>query len=170
MLATGPKPQRDPALAARLAAFSVALAPGEQVSLNTLGVALYRAGKFAEAITTLEKSLDAGKGQFDAFDLFFLAMAHHRLGHRPEARACYDRAVRWLGEQKSLPAWYAKELTAFRAEAEAVLAGSADVLPADVFAPPPEKPLTENPASEWAIEGSNLFLGPLAASRKDHEP
>ena len=99
-LATGPKPERDPALAARLAAFSVALAPGEQVSLNTLGVALYRAGKFAEAITTLEKSLDAGKGQFDAFDLFFLAMAHHRLGHRPEARACYDRAVRWLEEQK----------------------------------------------------------------------
>ena len=122
MLATGPEPQRDPALAARLAAFSVALAPGKQTSLNTLGVALYRAGKFAEAITTLEKSLDAGKGQFDAFDLFFLAMAHHRLGHRPEARACYDRAVRWVAEQKTLPAQYAKELAAFRAEAEAVLA------------------------------------------------
>ena len=86
VLATGPKPERDPALAARLAAFSVALAPGKQASLNTLGVALYRAGKFAEAITTLEKSLDAGKGQFDAFDLFFLAMAHHQLGHRAKAR------------------------------------------------------------------------------------
>jgi len=31
---------------------------------------------------------------------------------------------------------HAKELTAFRAEAEAVLAGSADDLPADVFANP----------------------------------
>jgi len=136
VLATGPEPQRDPALAARLAAFAVALAPGEQVSLNTLGVALYRAGKFAEAITNLEKSLDSGKGQFAAFDLFFLAMAHQRLGHRLEARACYDRAVRWLNEQKGLAEQHAKELAAFRAEAEAVLAAPGAELPANVFAPP----------------------------------
>jgi len=136
VLATGPKPQRDPALAARLAAFSVALAPGEQTSLNTLGVALYRAGKFTEAITNLEKSLAAGNGQFDAFDLFFLAMAHQRLGHRPDARACYDRAVRWLNEQKGIAEQHAKELAAFRAEAEAVLAAPGAELPANVFAPP----------------------------------
>ncbi len=135
-LATGPKPQRDPKLAARLAAFSVALAPGEQGSLNTLGVALYRAGKFAEAITTLEKSLDAGKGQFDAFDLFFVAMAHHRLGHRSEARARYDRAVRWAGSERAFPRNAAQELADFRVEAEAVLAGPGDELPADVFAQP----------------------------------
>ena len=107
----------------------MSLAPGEQTSLNTLGVALYRAGKFAEAITTLEKSLHAGKGQFDAFDLFFLAMAHQQLGHRPEARACYDRAVRWVADQKTLPAQHTKELTAFRAEAEAVLAAPAPSCP-----------------------------------------
>jgi tetratricopeptide (TPR) repeat protein len=135
-LVTGPLPQRDPALASRLATFSVALAPGEQVSLNTLGVALYRVGKFTEAIATLEKSLDAGKGQYDAFDLFFLAMAHHRLGHRTEARACCERAVRWVSAQKGLAAQHAHELAGFRAEAEAVLEGSSDALPADVFAKP----------------------------------
>jgi eukaryotic-like serine/threonine-protein kinase len=135
-LVTGPLPQRDPALASRLATFSVALAPGEQVSLNTLGVALYRAGKVAEAITTLEKSLDAGKGQYDAFDLFFLAMAHHRLSHCTEARACYERAVRWVSAQKGLTAQQAHELAGFRAEAEAVLEGPSDALPADVFAKP----------------------------------
>jgi tetratricopeptide (TPR) repeat protein len=134
-LATGPKFQRDPVLAARLAAFAVALAPGKQLSLNTLGVALYRAGKFAEAITTLEKSLDAGKGQFDAFDLFFMAMAHYRLGHGSEARACYDRAVRWLQGQRALSPDHSKELADFRAETEAVLAGQPGELPADVFAP-----------------------------------
>ncbi|MFI5459894.1 MAG: hypothetical protein ACHRXM_31115 [Isosphaerales bacterium] len=105
------------------------------VYLTTLGVALYRAGHHAEAITTLEQSLAASRGQTDAFDLFFLAMAHHRLGHRALARECFDRAVRWVGEQKTLSAEYAKELAAFRAEAEAVLALPPGELPANVFAP-----------------------------------
>ena len=154
-LATGPKPQRDPALAARLAAFSVALAPGEQVSLNTLGVALYRAGKFAEAITTLEKSLDAGKGQFDAFDLFVLAMAHHRLGHAPKARTCYNRAVRWVADQKTLSAQHTNELADFRAETEAVLAGQPDDLPVDVFAPDQGRPNGASFPSQKPTRGLN---------------
>jgi tetratricopeptide (TPR) repeat protein len=135
-LAKGAETRRDPALAARLAAFAVALSPGEPSGLNTLGVALYRAGRFAEAIETLGKSLEAGKGRFDGFDLFFLAMAHHRLGHDAKARACYDRAVYWLGEQKSLSERHAKELANFRAEAESVLAGIGGEWPADVFAGP----------------------------------
>ncbi len=126
LLATGPKPERDAVLAARMAALAVALKPGNQFNLNTLGVALYRAGKFSEAITTFEKSLAAGKGESDAFDLFFLAMAHQRLGHGPDARACFDRAVRWLGEQKGLTEQQVKELAAFRAEADVVLAGSSN--------------------------------------------
>jgi tetratricopeptide (TPR) repeat protein len=136
LLVTGPEPLRNATEAVEHARQAVRLAPGEQVSLNTLGVAHYRAGKYAEAIVTLEKSLAAGKGQFDAFDLFFLAMAHHRLGHRALARGCFDRAVRWVGEQKNLPAQYVKELAAFRAEAEAALASPSGELPADVFAPP----------------------------------
>ena len=101
-----------------------------------MGVAQYRAGRLADAIQTLEKSLEAGKHQFDAFDLFFLAMAHHRLGHRVEASDCYDHAVRWLGDQKGLTSEYAKELASFRVEADAVLAGPSDELPANVFAQP----------------------------------
>jgi hypothetical protein len=135
LLATGPQPLRNPTEALEHARHAVRLAPGEQVSLNTLGVALYRAGKFAEAITTLQKSVAAGKGQFDAFDLFFLAMAHQRPGHRAEARECFYRAVRWMGEQKTLPAQYAKELAEFRAEAEAAMSGPPGDLPVDVFAP-----------------------------------
>jgi hypothetical protein len=78
----------------------------------------------------------AGKGRFDVFDIFCVAMAHHRLGNRAEARGCFDRAVRWVAEQKNLPAQYVKELAAFRAEAEAALASPSGELPADVFAPP----------------------------------
>jgi hypothetical protein len=136
-LATEPEPTRDPQRALSLACRAVELAPKVAIYLNTLGVAQYRAGQLTEAIATLEKSLAAGKGESDAFDLFFQAMAHHRLGHADQARACFDRAVRWWGERKNLPAQYIPELTSFRAEAEAVLAlaGPSAELPADVFAP-----------------------------------
>ena len=50
--------------------------PGDSMPMNTLGVALYREGRFAEAVAVLERSLEAGLGLYDAFDLFFLAMAH----------------------------------------------------------------------------------------------
>jgi tetratricopeptide (TPR) repeat protein len=135
--ATGAIDQRDPERAVALARRAVALARGEQISLNTLGVALYRAGDYVESISVLAQSLAAGKGEYDAFDLFFLAMGHHRLGHADRARASFDRAVRWWGEHKNLSAQYVRELTKFRAEAEAVLglAGPGAELPADVFAP-----------------------------------
>ena len=104
--------------------------------LNTLGVALYRAGQYAEAIPVLERSCSESHGEGAAFDLFFLAMAHQKLGHASQARACFDRAVRWWSEQKNLPSLWVSDLVVFRAEAEAVLAGPGADLPADVFAKP----------------------------------
>ena len=117
----------DRALKASLRA--VELAPGQQTYLNTRGVVLYRAGQYAEAERVLDKSLEAGKGQSDGFDLFFLAMARHRLGHREEARQSLDRAIEWMGHPGPLSGDQAKELAAFRAEAESVLAGPAGEMP-----------------------------------------
>jgi tetratricopeptide (TPR) repeat protein len=138
-LANGPAPQRNLDRALVLSQRAANLAPGEGVSLNTLGVVRYRVGRYPEAIATLERSLAAGHGQSDGFDLFFLALAHHRLGHRDQARGCFDRAVRWLSTQKNLPEPQTKELTRFRAEAEAVLAGPASELPDEVFADSPSE-------------------------------
>jgi tetratricopeptide (TPR) repeat protein len=135
LLATAPGPHRDRDEAVAHARRAVELVPDEPMYLNTYGVVLYRAVRFAEAVPILEKSLKAGQGQYDGFDLFFLAMAHHRLGHRQEARACFDRAVRWLRDQRFLGPQYARELKMFRDEAAAVLAGPADELPEEVFAP-----------------------------------
>jgi len=135
-LATGPPHLRDPERAVSLARKAAALTSNSPNVLNTLGLALYRAGQYAEAITTLERSLAGNKGQFDAYDLFFLAMAHHRLGHTMQARDAFDRAVRWSREQKQRPDMDAHGLAAFRAEAEAILAVRFDTLPDHVFADP----------------------------------
>jgi tetratricopeptide (TPR) repeat protein len=140
-LANAPVSERSPAPAVRLARLAVALVPEESMYLNTLGVALYRAGNDEEAVATLEKSLAAGKGQTDAFDLFFLAMARHRMGQPARARADFDRAVRWCREHPPQRPEWGQELKGFQAEAEAVLAVPLGELPEDVFAPDPDDPV-----------------------------
>jgi serine/threonine protein kinase/WD40 repeat protein/tetratricopeptide (TPR) repeat protein len=140
-LATGPVTERDPERAVTLARRAVELAPGRQDYLNTLGVALYRVGQYDEAVPVLKQSLAAGKGQIDAFDLFFLAMARYCLGRVGEAHADFDRAVRWRRDHPNLPAQWLAELNAFQAEAQALLDGPPLELPADVFASePPSRP------------------------------
>jgi tetratricopeptide (TPR) repeat protein len=118
---TAPEADRDPERALPLAEKAVELAPAESMYRNTLGVVFYRLGRFGDARATLEKSLELGKGRWDASDLFFLAMCHHYLGDAGRARDCYDRAVKWRQEKKDLSAEYAEELAAFQAEADAVL-------------------------------------------------
>jgi hypothetical protein len=141
-LVTAPGSTRDPQRALSLARRAVELAPTTAIYLNTLGVAQYRAGQYAESVATLEKSLAAGKGESDAFDLFFLAMARFKLGQIDRARADFGRAVKWRRDHPNLtqPGWD-EELDAFQAEARALLDGSPAELPAEVFAPePPNRP------------------------------
>ncbi len=115
---------------------AVELDPDNALCVNALGYALYATGRFKEAIAILERSLAAGHIRIDSDDLFYLAMAHHRLGQRAEARAAFDRGVRWLREKRSVTASWAAAFAARRAAAEAVLAGPAGELPEDVFARP----------------------------------
>jgi tetratricopeptide (TPR) repeat protein len=140
-LATGPAALRDPREAVALARKAVASSPERAIFLNTLGVAEYRAGLFADATTTLENSLAASKGESDAFDLFFLAMARYRLGRIVDARTDFDRAMKWRHEHPNpgQPGW-SEELDAFEAEARDLLYGPPPDLPADVFAPGPIRP------------------------------
>ncbi len=58
---------------------------------NTYGALLYRAHRDPSAITFLKRSIDAQKGQGNAFDWAFLAMALHRQA-QPGAREALDRA------------------------------------------------------------------------------
>jgi len=123
LLLTGPKELRDPAQALPEARKAVELDADQAFYHNTLGVALYRLGQFAEAVPVLEDSLRAGVGETDAFDLFFLAMCHHRLGDAAKASDCRRRAASWFESHKSkLTAGWIAELTAFQDEAAVVLA------------------------------------------------
>ena len=89
--------------------------PNSSVARSALGVALYRQGKYEEAI---EHQLKASAAFGDsAHQLFHLAMQHWQLGRKVEARDYYDRAVRWMDEHNpNGPA-----LLPLRAEASRVL-------------------------------------------------
>ena len=83
----------DPGVPIRLAEIAVrgADASDKPNCLNTLGAALYRAGRYDEAIGRLEEAIRLRGGASVPDDWQFLAMAHHRLGHRDEARRWLDR-------------------------------------------------------------------------------
>jgi uncharacterized protein HemY len=73
---------------------------------GTLGAALYRAGRFDDAVGRLEEAIKLqGKGGVPQ-DWLFLAMAHHRLGHAAQARKWLDQTARAIAQadpKKSAP-------------------------------------------------------------------
>lgn len=112
---------RMPAAGVALARQAVEADPNSATYLNTLGVAQYRTGAFADAVVTLNKSLTQGAGRADAHDLYFLAMCHAKLGQADHAKDCFDRAERWTQKNQSQTATVAAEIRSFRAEAKTVL-------------------------------------------------
>jgi WD40 repeat protein len=118
---TAPEAMRDVKAAVPLAEKALRRAPGNAAYRNTLGVALYRAGRYREAAEALRANVQGKDDRYLATDLYFLAMSHHRLGETARARDFYDWAVRWTQVARDLPAGDLAELAAFRAEAEEVL-------------------------------------------------
>ena len=110
----------DYLLALRRAEAAVRLAPENGTYLKTLGVALYRLGRYEDALESLRRAaaLHAAKNSGPTpTELAFLAMAHWQLGDKPQARSWYDKAVQWM--EKNQPK--NEELLRFRAEAAALL-------------------------------------------------
>ncbi len=114
---------RDPARAAELASKAVQLAPQDANSWNCLGVAQYRTGQYQAAITALDRCLTLSQGG-DGAQLFFLAMAHGKLGHRDEARKRHHDGVAWMEQFKEpleKDRSIAADMRRFQSEADAVL-------------------------------------------------
>jgi tetratricopeptide (TPR) repeat protein len=118
VLATCAEPSsRNPRWAVELAMKAVELMPEDAPCWNTLGVAHYRVGNLQEAVAALNKAEQLAPSRYLAWNDFFLAMAHWRLGQKEQARKEYEQAVEWV--QKKEPK--NEELRRFRAEAEALL-------------------------------------------------
>jgi tetratricopeptide (TPR) repeat protein len=126
--ALGPDGLSDLALPVRLAEAAIRNADRDS---RWHGWALYRAGRYDEAIRRLqERSAQGGGGPTDDA---FLSMAHHRLGHRQEALRLIDRLRQY--ELRTAPElfWYTLAVRLLRSEAEAVILYD-PVFPDDPFA------------------------------------
>jgi Flp pilus assembly protein TadD len=122
LYATGPEEVRDGEKAIQLARRAIQLRPGEWTYHTTLGIADFRTGRYADAITALEKSLTGAAARLTTIDLYFLAMCHHRLGEAARARERFEQArVRHEQHAGRLSPDEVEELKRFRAEATAVL-------------------------------------------------
>jgi tetratricopeptide (TPR) repeat protein len=116
-----PETLRDAAAALPLAEKAVQLDPANPDHLNTLGVAYYRVGRFADAARVLERNIERLDDRALAHDLLFLAMSHHQLGDTAKARDVYERAVRWIEAQGQSALENHEELLLFLDEAEELL-------------------------------------------------
>jgi WD40 repeat protein/serine/threonine protein kinase len=94
------------------------LAAGRGVYHTTAGVALYRLGRFPEALSQLNSAVTLKEGSPPPIDLAFLALTHFRLGHVAEAKADLERLRAVL---KSVPGGSQDEVLTFLPEAEAMV-------------------------------------------------
>jgi WD40 repeat protein/Flp pilus assembly protein TadD/predicted Ser/Thr protein kinase len=87
---------------------------------STLGIVLYRSGRYEEALKEFRQAAQLGY-QDNRFVLFFLTLAQHRSGQADEARKTLEKAVLLL-EKEPPVGWVDRlELGVRRREAEAVL-------------------------------------------------
>jgi hypothetical protein len=87
----------DPGTVVTLAEKAVASQAGNYAFLNTLGAALLRAGRPAEAVRRLEECLRLRPRQLDVVhDELLLALACRTRGHDEDARRWLAKATQWM--------------------------------------------------------------------------
>jgi serine/threonine-protein kinase len=98
------RPQHEYSEALVHARKAVELAPKDGNIANTLALAEYRLGHWAESIAASGRSIELLK-DVDASNWFFLAMAHWQKGDKDEARKWFDKAVEWTKEKDAGDSW-----------------------------------------------------------------
>ena len=103
--------------------------------LNTLGTALYRAGRYGEAITRLNESVQAGGGVGVPQDWAFLAMAHIGRGDVEAAHGWLQKLRSYKPGESSAFDWNDVEIRCLRNEVEALMLKSSSKRPEVPSAP-----------------------------------
>jgi tetratricopeptide (TPR) repeat protein len=119
---------------------------------HVLGLALYRVGRYADAIASLDASLKIQPARDDltVLNWLVLAMAHSNLGQPDEARQWFDRVERWVdharlrdrpgGIDRAVPeGWLFRDAIIMHLllrEARALIGHDNKELPASVFGKP----------------------------------
>jgi tetratricopeptide (TPR) repeat protein len=135
----GPHAVADMPALIRLATETLPVSPGERL----VGAALYRAGRFDEALEAFHKSEQHFPPR--AWDWLFRAMIESRLGHPERAREMLENARRWITAANGKPPgrgndqWNTPLIEPFlisrlRGEAESLILYD-PTFPADPFAP-----------------------------------
>jgi len=101
--------------------------------LTTLGAALYRAARFEDAIRCLDEGIQLKGAKAEPRDWVFLAMAHHRLGHRELAHRHLESLRNCQPSTDPDQFWTELEIRLLRSEAEATILYD-PIFPADPFA------------------------------------
>jgi hypothetical protein len=113
-------------LALRQAETAVRISPTHAPYLTTLGMAQYRAGQSAAALTTLQRADELGRGWFrdsTLADVTFLAMTYHQLGQKEKAREYLQKLREQVKALPPTPVAAVNEGRVFLAEAEALIEG-----------------------------------------------
>jgi hypothetical protein len=105
----------------------------ESTLLVGLGAALYRAGRYNEAVTRLEQAERRRSGYRKQIQAF-LAMANRAAGRRAEARRGLDQLRRRTPSTDGDALWDELEIAVLQREAEAVVLLD-PAFPADPFDP-----------------------------------
>jgi WD40 repeat protein/serine/threonine protein kinase/tetratricopeptide (TPR) repeat protein len=96
-----PNSGADPARIISLVEKAFSKSAMDHWEVNRFGAALYRAGRFEEAVERLTEATKLSSHPHRTNMLctwFFLAMAHHRLGHTDEARRWLDKGLQGTEE------------------------------------------------------------------------
>jgi len=105
-----------------LAERAACLDPTDWRNLQLLGMAQYRNQQFTAAAATFQAEARARGGTPSVRSLFFLAMAHYRLGESETARECFAKARQWWATNfPRLPSSRQSEFVPLRLETEQML-------------------------------------------------
>jgi serine/threonine protein kinase/WD40 repeat protein len=111
---------------------AVELEPNSAAFRNTLGTALYRAGRYSDAAAVLERNVPLNPDEY-GLDLVVLAMCEHRLNQPSAARRALAGAREWRAKMNRLSPSVAADFASFVRELESLPGYSLPDLPANVF-------------------------------------